>query len=137
MFETHDRARLHNPHFVLEEGAHRWAYVSQATNREWFFVTYETVEQGISSQQQFMIPTARFLLELAKKDRPEQFIYEIQLVSPPWLNEKGSWLMEPIRSIREADDRVFYELMDGQIYPPEFVGEVSQILWSKGSARHE
>ena len=137
MFETHDGARLQSPYFVLEEGAHRWAYVSQTSNDEWFFVTYETVEREVPSQQQFMIPTTRFLLELAGKDGPDQFIYEIQLVSPPWLNEKGRWLMEPIRSIRTADERVYYELMDGQIYPPELLDHAGRTLWSKGIPKNE
>ncbi|MBN3968462.1 hypothetical protein IMW75_24720 [Pseudomonas gregormendelii] len=59
MFETHAQARLQNPFFVLEEGAQRSAYISLTSSDEWFFVTYETVDEKISSQQQFMVSTVR------------------------------------------------------------------------------
>lgn len=88
MFETHAQARLQNPFFVLEEGAQRWAYISLTSNDEWYFVTYETVDQQISSQQQFMDSTVRSLLASSFRDGPEQFIHQVQLVSPPWLNSK-------------------------------------------------
>jgi hypothetical protein len=131
MFETHEQARVRHPFFVLEEGARRWAYISQTSNDEWFFVTYETVGQEGSSQQQFMISKVQFLLDLASRDTPEQFIHEVQLVSPPWLNQKGNWLMEPVREIQTVDERVCYELMDGQVYPSTLLGQTRETLWSK------
>lgn len=136
MFETHDQAQLPSPFFVLEEGARRWSYISQTANDEWFYVTYETAcEEGLS-QQQFMIPKVQFLLALASKDTPANFINEVQLVSPPWLNQKGKWLMEPIRKIQKVDERVCFELMDGQVYPSKLLGQTRVSLWStraKGS----
>lgn len=137
MFETYEQARLKNPLFVLEEGTHRWAYVSQTSNHEWFFVTYQTVDQDVSSQQQFMVPAAHYLLGLASRDTPEEFIEEIQLVSPPWLNEKGRWLMEPIRAIQSVDQRFCYELMDGQVYPSELLGQPANTLWSRDAKANE
>ncbi|KZN15896.1 MULTISPECIES: hypothetical protein [Pseudomonas] len=131
MFETHEQARVRHPFFVLEEGARRWAYISQTSNDEWFFVTYATVGQAGSSQQQFMISKVQFLLDLASRDTPEQFIHEVQLVSPPWLNQKGNWLMEPVREIQTVDERVCYELMDGQVYPSTLLGQTRETLWSK------
>lgn len=137
MFETHAQARLQNHFFVLEEGAQRWAYISQTSNHEWFFVTYETVEQNISSQQQFMVSTVRVLLALSSKDGPEQYIYQVQLVSPPWLNKKGCWLMEPLSAIYTVDERICYQVMDGEIYPPELRGLTHDLLWSKASMTDE
>lgn len=131
MFETHEQARVKNPFFVLEEGARRWAYISQTSNDEWFYVTYETTGEEGSSQQQFMISKVQFLLDLASRDTPGQFINEVQLVSPPWLNQKGKWLMEPIREIQTVDERVCYELMDGQVYPSTLLGQTRETLWSK------
>jgi hypothetical protein len=137
MFETHEQARVKNPFFVLEEGARRWAYISQTSNDEWFYVTYETTGEEGSSQQQFMISKVQFLLDLASRDTPGQFINEVQLVSPPWLNQKGKWLMEPIREIQEVDKRVCYELMDGQVYPSALLGQNREPLWSKRAKGNE
>lgn len=137
MFETHERARLKNPLFVLEEGTHRWAYVSQTTNHEWFFVTYATFDEDVCSQQQFMIPAAQYLLGLVSRDAPDDFILEIQLVSPPWLNEKGAWMMEPIRAIQAVGERFCYELMDGKIYPSELLVHPRKTLWSKVDKANE
>ncbi|UUT22938.1 hypothetical protein [Pseudomonas sp. T8] len=137
MFETHEQARVQNPFFVLEEGARRWKYISQTSNDEWFFVTYEVAGEEGSSQQQFMISKVQFLLDLASRDTPGQFIHEVQLVSPPWLNQKGKWLMEPIREIQEVDERVCYELMDGQVYPSKLLGQTRVPLWSKRAMGNE
>jgi hypothetical protein len=131
MFETHAQARLQNPLLALEEGTQRWAYISQTANHEWFFLTYETFDGEVSSQQQFMIPAVRHLLGLAYRDTPEEFIREIQLVSPPWLNEKCRWLMEPIRAIHSVGEQYCYELMDGQIYPSSLLRHPRETLWSK------
>lgn len=131
MFETHEQARIRHPFFVLEEGARRWAYISQTKNDEWFFVTHETLGQAGSSQQQFMISKVQFLLGLASKDTPEQFVREVQLVSPPWLNERGNWLMEPIREIQAVAERIRYKLMDGQVYPSSLLGQPHETLWSR------
>lgn len=137
MFETHDQARVRPPFIVLEEGARRWAYISQTANDEWFFVTYETLGEEGSSQQQFMVSTIRFLLDLSTKDGPEQFIRQVQLVSPPWLNKRGSWLMEPLSAIYAVDERVCYEVIGGQIYPSELRENTRDLLWSKGARPDE
>lgn len=130
MFETHEQARVRQPFIVLEEGARRWAYISQTTNDEWFFVTYETLGEEGSSQQQFMISKVEYLLDLASRDSIGQFIHEVQLVSPPWLNEKRKWLMEPLSAIYTVDERVCYQVVDGQIYPSKFLGQPRDLLWS-------
>ncbi|WP_460091703.1 hypothetical protein [Pseudomonas sp. S2_E02] len=137
MFETHEQARIENPFFVLEEGASRWKYISQTANDEWFFVTYEVAGEEGSSQQQFMISKVQFLLDLASRDTSGQFIREVQLVSPPWLNQQGKWLMEPIREIQEVDERVCYELMDGQVYPSKLLSQIRVPLWSKRAMGNE
>lgn len=137
MFETHEQARVQNPFILLEEGARRWKYISQTANDEWFYVTYQTAGEEGFSQQQFMISKVQFLLDLASRDTPEQFVHEIQLVSPPWLNQKGNWLMEPVREIQSAGDRVCYELMDGQVYPSTLRGQNRDPLWSKDVRSNE
>ena len=137
MFETHERARLDTPLFVMEEGLHRWAYVAQTSNDEWFFVTYETVVDGEASQQQFLIPDVSFLLGLAAKDAPEMFIRRVQLVSPPWLNNSEGWLMEPIQAIHRVVESFGYELMSGRMYPSELSGQPSDVVWSKGTGADE
>lgn len=137
MFETRSQARLQSPFFVLEEGAQRWAYISQTSNDEWLFVTYETVDQQISSQQQFMISRIQFFLELATRDTPEQFIRQVQLVSPPWLNQKGAWLMEPLSAISRVDERVCYELVDGRVYPSKLAGLSRDPVWSQQAMGNE
>lgn len=133
MFETHAQARLQNPFFVLEEGAQRSAYISLTSSDEWFFVTYETVDEKISSQQQFMVTTVRSLLALSFRDGPEQFIHQVQLVTLPWLNSKGG-AMNPLCAIYAVDERVVcYELVNGEIYASELREQSRELLWSKES----
>ncbi|MHC8322448.1 hypothetical protein ACYZT4_17450 [Pseudomonas sp. GB2N2] len=137
MFETHEQARVENPFFVLEEGTRRWKYVSQTSNDEWFFVTYEVAGEEGSSQQQFLISKVQFLLGLVSRDGPDQFVREVQLVSPPWLNQKGRWLMEPIREIQTVGELFCYELMGGQVYPSKMQGKSRDPVWSKEARTNE
>jgi len=130
MFETHDHAELPS-FFQLDEGARSWGYIAQTSNQEWFYVTYETSDAETRWLRQFMIPMPQFVLGFASRDVPEAFICEIQLVSPPWLNAKGSWLMEPMQAIHKVGERFCYELADGRIYPIELAGLARQTLWSK------
>ncbi|MFZ6045802.1 hypothetical protein ACFW0H_06730 [Pseudomonas sp. CR3202] len=136
MFETNEQARVHSL-FSLEEGTHRWAYVSQTSNKEWFFVTHESHQEEdpeVRSKQQLMIPTVPILLGLASTDSDQAFVKEIQLVSPPWLNKSRQWLMEPIRTIRVVGNRYGYELENGRIYPAEFRERMSaaNVVWQNG-----
>lgn len=132
MFETHDHARL-APDLVFssKEGTHRWAYVAQTWNHEWFFITHETIdEEGSRQRQQFMIPIATYLLGFISRDTPDAFISQIQLVSPPWLNESGTWLMEPLGEIRLIGRQFCYLTETGRFYPSELVNKPGKVVWS-------
>lgn len=130
MFETHDQARLEpNPLFASEEGAHGWAYISQTSNHEWFYVTYERVVDNETSQQQFMVPIAPYLFGLTARESPEEYIKEIQLVSPPWLNGSDSWLMEKLKSIRMVEQKFCYEICSGRIYPQGLTNSPARVFW--------
>ncbi len=135
MFETNDQARLQpSIYFVPEEGTHQWAYISQTANREWFYVTYETINEEVVCRQQMMIPIAPYVLALATRDTPEAFVRSIQLVSPPWLNGGDIWLMEEIKEIKMIGPRYIYELRDGRIYPSELCDMPAKTLWPKGES---
>ena len=127
MFETNDQARLPSL-FAEKEGEHRWAYIAQTANDEWFYVTHEI--RGVEgSLNQFMVPNAVYLLGFASSDSDESFIKEIQLVSPPWMNATCRWQMEPLAAIRLVDGRFCYELANGKTYPSELEGKPGNIAW--------
>ncbi|WP_409260059.1 MULTISPECIES: hypothetical protein [unclassified Pseudomonas] len=92
-------------------------------------VAYEVVQEGAKHSQQLLMPSAEYVLGLASRDGDDETIKEIQLVSPPWLNESGRWLMEPLKRIRLAGQRFCYELGDGKFYPAGFLNEPSKIMW--------
>lgn len=131
MFETNDQGRLPpNLAFPPEAGTHRWAYIAQTSNHEWFFATHETVdEEGGRQQQQFMIPLTPYLLGFAARDTSEAFISQIQLVSPPWLNESSSWLMEAIREIRLVGRQFCYVMENGKCYPSKLMSRLGKVVW--------
>lgn len=141
MFETNDQARL--DHLLQTNGTHRWAYIAQTSNHEWFFVTHEYQQEEDPEawcQQQFMVPVVPYLLGLASTDTSEAFVREIQLVSPPWLNESDSWLMEHIESIRRIGNTYCYELTGGRVYPTEYrdrLNEAKPVWRREGSSGNE
>jgi len=133
MFETHDHALLApDLFFAPPAGVHRWAYVAQTQNHEWFFATHETTDdEGNKHHQQFMIPRAQYLLGLASRDTSEASVRQIQLVSPPWLNEGGDWLMEPLREIRLIGRKFCYLLENGNCYPAGLASISGRVVWPK------
>ncbi|MFV3314373.1 hypothetical protein [Pseudomonas sp. NY15374] len=131
MFETNDMGRLEDSlFFPPQPGAHRWAYVALASNQEWFFVTYEAVQDEAAHRQQLLIPGPQYLLGLASRGGEGEKVIEVQLVSPPWLNESGGWKMQPLRRVRIVGRRFCYELDDGNCYPFELAGQPSKVMWS-------
>lgn len=137
MFETNDRGRIpDSPFFPPQEGSHRWAYVAQTSSSEWFMVAYEVVKDGEKHSQQLLMPSAKYVLGLASREGDDEAIKEIQLVSPPWLNESGRWLMEPLKKIHLAGRQFCYELGDGRFYPSVFSNESSKIMWQMKGAEH-
>ncbi|GLO04425.1 hypothetical protein PPUJ13061_43260 [Pseudomonas putida] len=130
MFETNDSGRLEeSPFFPPQPGSHRWAYVALTSNHEWFFVTYDVVQDETVHTQQLLIPGPQYLLGLTSRDGPDEAVREVQLVSPPWLNEDGAWRMEPLTGIRIVGRRFCYELSDGNFYPSELAEQPSKIMW--------
>lgn len=130
MFETNDQGKLHDsPFFPPQPGSHRWAYVAQTSKNEWFFVTYEALQDDALWSQQLLIPGPEYLLGLATRGSAAEAIKEVQLVSPPWLNDSGRWLMEPLKEIRVCGKRFCYRLQDGGFYPQELLGETSKVMW--------
>lgn len=136
MFETNDRGRLQDgPCIAPQPGSHRWAYVEKTEKDEWFFVTYETVQDENRWSQQLLIPRPEYLLGLATRDGKDECIKEVQLVSPPWLNESGSWLMEPLNEVRVCGKRFCYKLNDGKFYPAELASKDSKVMRSSSGVR--
>ncbi len=130
MFETNDSGRLEDsPFFAPQPGGHRWAYVALTSNHEWFFVTYDVIQDEEVHTQQLMIPGPQYLLGLTSRSSPEEAAREVQLVSPPWLNECGVWRMEPLTGLSIVGQRFCYEVADGKFYPAELLGKPSKVLW--------
>ncbi|AUF95790.1 hypothetical protein CXQ80_08030 [Pseudomonas sp. 02C 26] len=130
MFETNDVGRLdESPFFPPQPGAHRWAYVAMTASHEWFFVTYEVVQDDAVHAQQLLIPGASYFLSLASRSSSDEVIREVQLVSPPWLNQSANWKMEPLRRLHIVGRRFCYELRNNGFYPSELAGQSSKVMW--------
>ncbi|MEB2651466.1 hypothetical protein SOP89_08775 [Pseudomonas siliginis] len=139
MFETYEAARLPAlPSF--ERDTTRWAFIAQAANREWFYVTHQYFQDGDPEcvcSQQFMIPDAIGLMSLIQSSTDCAFVSEVQLVSPGWLNASEGWRMEPLNRLiyvpSEEGRSYAYEVAGGTIYSSRFAdakGIVGKTIWS-------
>ncbi|AZE47743.1 hypothetical protein C4K04_2059 [Pseudomonas chlororaphis] len=148
MFETYEAARLPAlPSF--ERDTTRWAFIAQADNREWFYVTHQYLQDGDPEcvcSQQFMIPDVIGLMSLVQSSTNSAFVSEVQLVSPGWLNASARWRMEPLNRLIavpcEEGRRYTYEVAGGAIYSPQFEdtgGVGGTTIWSvaKGGVPNE
>lgn len=126
MFETYEAARLPGlPSFG--QNTTRWAFIAQASNREWFYVTHQYFQAGDASSvcsQQFLIPDVIGLMSLVRSDTPDAFVRSVQLVTPGWMNGSEEWCMEPLLGLialpgEESSNRYAYEVAGGGIYPTQ------------------
>lgn len=135
MFETHDQARLPSSIFI-DEKTHRWAYVAQTSNDPWFYITHELLQDGDPDtpyRQQYFIPTPQHLLGLISTDTDIAYVASVLLVTPPWLNESGTWLMEPLARVRHIGGTYCYDLEDGRTYPTAYSvkSKSGKVVWEK------
>ncbi len=146
MFETYEAARLPAlPSF--ERDTTRWAFIAQAANREWFYVTHQYFQDGDPEcvcSQQFMIPDVIGLMSLVQSSTDVAFVSEVQLVSPGWLNATETWRMEPLKRLIamrcEEGSRYAYEVAGGAIYPTQFPDSalnVGETIWSESTGGPE
>lgn len=76
-----------------------------------------------------MVPVAPYLLGLTSRETSEEYIKEIQLVSPPWLNGGDSWLMEKLKSIRMVGQDFCYDMICGNFYPEGLADCPAKMFW--------
>lgn len=131
MFETYEAARLPGlPSF--EQNTTRWAFIAQAANQEWFYVTHRYFQDGDPDSvcsQQYLIPDVIGLLSLVRSDTPDAFVHSVQLVSPGWMNGSEQWRMEPLLGLialpgEESSSRYAYKVAGGGIYPTQHANTV-------------
>lgn len=87
------------------------------------------MQDETAHRQQLLIPGPQYLLGLASRGCEGEKVIEIQLVSPPWLNESEAWKMQPLRRVFIVGRRFCYELENGRFYPSELAGQPSKLMW--------
>lgn len=76
-----------------------WRYVEQELMYPWFYLQVVRVGSSETGTSMLMVQHAKDLGEIVKCETPSWWLEQVQLVSPPHMNGKGQWLMEPLHKI--------------------------------------
>lgn len=99
MFTTLDKAEIPYPF----GGMRLWAHVARTIHAPWFHVIVEEQDSsGMRARHMSFLSSIRQLHELSEV--PELRIIEVDLVTPPYINNTARWRMEPLREIWSAPE---------------------------------
>lgn len=133
MFKTHVSSH-HDLQAVFGPGHHHWRLIEREIATPWLHATRTIIEGDVEYTQSVMPSDLQTFLSIANEKAPGARVSEPQLMSPPWMNEAGRWLLEPIRQIDIAethDNGVvhIYRMEGGRIYydPPQTQTEITKL----------
>ena len=98
MFRTQDADMIGIPG-MFGEGISQWHAVSRLLKTHWYHVTVRAEENGRSTELALMIDGEQKLQRMLVAQDEQAFITDIQVVTPSYMNAKGTWHMEPLAKV--------------------------------------
>lgn len=114
---------------MFGEGVSQWHSVSRLLKTHWYHVTVRAEENGRSSELAFMVDGEQKLQGMLIAQDSQISITDIQVVTPPYMNAKGTWHMEPLAKVTigvdsDGCEACLLEVESGAVYHnshrPEF-----------------
>lgn len=119
MFRTEDSDAIGVPG-LFGEGLMHWQGVSRVLRSHWYHLTVRITEQGRSSEFTRMIEGEQRLQQMLVQQGAGAVIVDVQVVTPPWMNNCDGWRMGRVVKVTVGDDNDFevtlIELDSGAVY---------------------
>lgn len=133
MFKTHESSR-HDLQAVFGPGHHHWRLIERDIATPWLHATRTIIESNVEYAQVIMPSDLQTFLSITSAKNSGERLSEPQLMSPPWMNKAGRWLLEPISQIEIAETSDnglvhIYRMEGGGIYydPPQTQTELAKL----------
>ena len=98
MFFTRDDAEI-PVGASISKGAKSWRFVEWYRTSPWFWVTVIAEGEGYSNIDTLMLYLPGDVADLVAEGANSSKVVEVQIVSPPRMNNSGAWSMEPLTEI--------------------------------------
>ncbi|MEE4104528.1 hypothetical protein V2I78_10595 [Pseudomonas viridiflava] len=120
MFRTEDSDAIGVPG-LFGEGLMHWQGVSRVLRSHWYHLTVRITEQGRSTEFTRMIEGERRLQQMLVQQSQGEVIVDVQVVSPPWMNNCDGWGMDRVVKVTIGDDNNDFEVsvievVSGSVY---------------------
>lgn len=120
MFRTQDADLIGIPG-MFGEGVSQWHSVSRLLKTHWYHVTVRAEENGRSTELAFMVDGEQKLQGMLIAQDSQISITDIQVVTPPYMNAKGTWHMEPLAKVTigvdsDGCEACLLEVESGAVY---------------------
>lgn len=133
MFKTHESAH-HDLQAAFGPGHHHWSLIEREIATPWLHATMLVIEDDVEYASAVMPSDLQTFLSIANAKDFGARITELQLMSPPWMNNAGRWQLAPIRKIEiaESPDKEvvhIYSMEEGDTYydPSQKLNEVLEL----------
>lgn len=116
---------------------HMWPTVEQTLNSEWFYVSVMRIDsEGKGFSSMVMLSSVEQLEQMVTSQTEQEWIQEVFLVTPKYLNKGPGWKMERLLTaslIEDVEGQLgpLYEVEEGQYYEPSLTIEDSADLHMK------
>lgn len=101
MFRTTREAEIPRPVF-LSEDLHLWSYVEHGLHLPWFYVRLAHQEDGLQMSRMLMLSNVETLQSILTQKTSSEWVDDVQLVTPSYVNNSNRWLMEPLLELTEV-----------------------------------
>jgi hypothetical protein len=146
MFTTYRTAEIFLHDGQEAAATQLWSFVEQEITYPWFYLQVIRQHQSDAFRTMLMLPHAQDLQRVIREQSSFQWVEQVQLVTPPYVNGRSNWIMEPLEELsllrhRESGGRDFlYRVSSGEGYTmhgPKSLDffEVVEILFSSEDLR--
>jgi len=133
MFKTHVSSH-HDLQSAFGPGHYHWRLVEREIATPWLHATMLMTEGSVEYAKSVMPSDLQTFLSLVNAKSPCARVTELQLMSPPWMNNLGRWQLAPIRQIEiaESPDKEvvhIYSMEEGDTYydPSRSLAEIREL----------
>jgi len=122
MFTTYPQAELLLGSLAGQHRQRTWSFVEQDGRAPWFYVQIGRRRQSVKETYMLMLSSTAELGQLIEEQSDSMWLEQVYLVSPPFINNTESWLMESLLGIEAmtgADSPpsgVTFKLTNGKFY---------------------
>lgn len=125
MFKTHESMSVPLMRAFSSQHSY-WTMVERDAKTSWFHVTVRYRVEGHRITRTFMPDNAELLLQLLSEKNGSLQVLDLQVMTPPAVNQLGRWSMEPLAKIElamgdEDEEVLIYTTAEGHVYldPPQ------------------